>query len=63
MHLLPYSLRRLLHRPQHARKSTPDVVTSREKREHDLQRYRPRPSTAPPANAEQELDQAHGRDS
>ncbi len=55
MHLLPYGLRRLLHRPKRARRSTPDPVIS-DQREHDLRRYRPRPSAPPPKDAEQEPD-------
>jgi hypothetical protein len=62
MHLLPYALRRLLHRPQHARRSTSDPVASRDQREQDLRRYRPRPSVALSARAEQEPDQAGGLD-
>jgi hypothetical protein len=56
MHLLPYVLRRLLHRPKRALSSTPDTVTIRDQREHDLRRYRPRPSTSPPRSDDQELD-------
>jgi hypothetical protein len=62
MHLLPYALRRLLHRPKRARRNAPEAVTIRDQREHDLHRYRPRPSTSPPENAEQELDQAQRLD-
>ncbi|HEY0238835.1 MAG TPA: hypothetical protein VGC37_09325 [Friedmanniella sp.] len=56
MHLLPYALRRLLHRPKRARRSTPDPVTIRDQREHELRRYRPRPSAASPRGAEREVD-------
>jgi hypothetical protein len=56
MHLLPYALRRLLHRPKHARRSAPEALNTREQRERDLRRYRPRPSAPRPEDAEQELD-------
>jgi hypothetical protein len=62
MHLLPYALRRLLHRPKRARKSALPAITIRDQREHDLHRYRPRPSIAPRAEGEQDLDQGHGLD-
>ena len=56
MHLLPYALRRLLHRPKRVRRSAPEAVTIRDQREHELRRYRPRPSVPPPRVDEPELD-------
>ena len=55
MHLLPYALRRLLHRPKRARRSRPDTVTNLDQREHELRRYRPRPNTSRPKDDEQAL--------
>jgi hypothetical protein len=56
MHLLPYALRRLLHRPKRARRSAPDPVIMSDQREHDLRRYQPRSSAPPPRDADQEPD-------
>jgi hypothetical protein len=56
MHLLPYPLRRLLHRPKRARQTSSEPFTVSDQREHDLRRYRPRPSASAPSSAEEELD-------